>query len=124
MIKLISCRQDAAKAMEFYPEEWGDFPCASDNYIILGSWSEGDLVGCFPVNFIDGEAEIHVAFHPDYRGSNAVDEAHKAFDWIFGNTGCNRIFATIEEEHVARYAERCGMVKSGNEYEVLRWADL
>lgn len=107
-----------------YPEQWPDsLPALSDSHVILGSYAP-ELVGCFPVQFHIEHAEIHAAFLPDYRGNHAVKEAHDAFAWIWDNTSYQTIIAEIDLPHVARFAERCGMMRANGRHEVYRWAVL
>lgn len=107
-----------------YPDEWPDDMQASGEWhCILGVYVP-ELVGCFPLNFWLDSVEIHVAFHPHFRGEFAVKSAQEAFRWVWDNTNYHTIIAEIEDPHVARYAERCGMRKVGDHYEVRKWAIL
>lgn len=107
-----------------YPESWPDnLPALSDSHVILGSYAP-DLVGCFPVQFHEDAAEIHAAFLPNHRGHYAVSEARAAFEWVWDNTNYQTIIAEIDLPHVARFAERCGMMRANGRHEVYRWAVL
>lgn len=107
-----------------YPEKWpDDLPAFGDRHLILGVYAT-ELVGCFPLNLRNDAIEIHACFHPHFRGKFAVQSAKEAFGWIWQNTFYNLIFAETEKPHVSRFAAQCGMKKSGNRYEVKRWADL
>lgn len=107
-----------------YPEKWPDnLPASSDSHVILGSYCP-DLVGCFPVQFHELNAEIHAAFLPAFRGDFAVKESREAFQWIWDNTSYQVIVANIELPHVVRFAERCGMIPANGRHEVYKWAAL
>lgn len=105
-----------------YPEKWDEnYPASSEKHLVLGVF-EPELVGCFPLNFYKDCAEIHAAFLWSHRGNYAVRAAKEAFKWIFQTTKYRRIVAEIEAANVERYAERCGMKKIGNRWEL--WANL
>lgn len=106
-----------------YSQGWPENLPVPGHSVILGAFT-AELVGCFPVQFYFECAEIHVAFHPDYRGEFAVESAKEAFRWVWDNTNYHTIVADIESPHVARYAKRCGMKQIGERYEVSKWAVL
>jgi hypothetical protein len=106
-----------------YPEQWPDLPAYSTHHLVLGAWVP-ELVGCFPLNFHIDCTEIHVAFMPEFRGKFAIESAKDAFRWVWDNTSYHVIAADIEDPHVARFAESCGMKFTGTRYEVRKWAVL
>ena len=126
MIRPIESKNDCKWIFEAggYPEKWpGWLEARSDYHVVLGAYAP-DLVGCFPVQFWPLAAEIHVAFHPHFRGEFAKKSAQEVFRWVWDNTNYHTIIADIENPHVARYAERCGMRKVGDHYEVRKWDRL
>lgn len=120
MIKVIESDQEAREFLNSvpYPEHVPDWlPINTVRSFVLGVYTD-KLVGCFPLIKHDDAIEINVAFLPEHRGEFAVESARQAFEWIWGNTPFRRIIANIKLPHVERFAEKCGMVKSGNLYEV------
>lgn len=99
---------------EYVPE---DLPLNTAVSFVLGVYTDR-LVGTFPMLKHDEAIEINVAFLPSFRGQFAVDAAKCVFRWIWANTPFRRIIADIYDPHVELYAQRCGMVKKGDLYEV------
>lgn len=58
---------------------------------------------------------FHVAALPEARGQVAIDAGKKAFEWMFQNTDCMKIFSFVPalRTNVVKYMESLGMVKSG-----------
>ncbi len=108
-----------------YPEQVPEtMKICKSNTIVLAWYIRRQITGLFLFQLFKDAIEIHACFKKEFRGNTAVIAARNAFAWIFKNTKYDRIIAEISEPHVQQYAERCGMFRTGDQYEVGKWEIL
>lgn len=100
---------------QFIPD-W--FPICTDKTVILG-WSNPNLIGMFPCNWVGDDLEIHAAFYKQYRGAEAVLAGRSAISWLFDNICVKRIFSVENSKEHSVYATLCGLSRNGKVFEVI-----
>ena len=87
---------------------WKDDP----RYFALGAFDGEEYLGCFLFEIRNRRlVEAHAALLPSAWGARAKRAGVEAIEWIFGNTGFERIHAAVcvRNRSALAYVERIGM---------------
>lgn len=91
-------------------EPAGFEPPIDDQHFYLAT-HDPELTGLFIYHPVaDGVMKTHHHVLPEYRGNKSIEYSNASVDWIFSNTGTQRIICAIPEnyQNVIAHAKKCG----------------